>query len=125
MCLLYFQPFHFCTELLLRGIVLIVLSGDLCKAEHRTSLTAGRMSFSPVACGFPDLAINMMHANQMSWNDLNKTVLLVFRVKSILASQHVFKNYLFHLRVRSEQLWRIENFIYMFRHNLNGNIVKT
>jgi len=47
-----------CTELLLRGIVLIVLCGDLCKTVLITSLTAGRMSSSPIVCGFPDLAAN-------------------------------------------------------------------
>jgi hypothetical protein len=64
MYLSHFQPFHLslCNELLLRGIVLITLCGDLCKTVLRTSINAGRMSSSPTVCGFPDLAIN----NEMS-----------------------------------------------------------
>lgn len=54
-----------CPELLLRGVILIILCRDLCKAVSRTSLTPGRRNSSPIVYGCPNFVKNKMFD---AWN---------------------------------------------------------
>ncbi|CAH1988231.1 unnamed protein product [Acanthoscelides obtectus] len=43
---------------LLKGILLMISEAGLCKTVFKTSSTAGKINFSPIVCGVPDVAIN-------------------------------------------------------------------
>ncbi|CAH2010998.1 unnamed protein product [Acanthoscelides obtectus] len=44
--------------LLVRGILLMISDAGLCKTLFKASLTAGKINFSPIVCGFSDFAIS-------------------------------------------------------------------
>ncbi|CAH1987701.1 unnamed protein product [Acanthoscelides obtectus] len=44
--------------LLLKGILLMISDAGLCQTVFKTFLTADKINFSPIVCGFPDFAIS-------------------------------------------------------------------